>query len=256
MKQVELRPIKTGVIKPGDSLTDAILEGLKREGLKLMDGDVLLIASKAVSAAEGAFVKLSDVSPSLEAKRLAGEVGLDERHVELILKHSEKIYGKVHKAFLTLKNNFLIANAGIDSSNAREGEVVLWPKNPQETAEKIMRELFERTGKRVAVVVVDSRTAPLRRGTVGLALGAAGFRPVKDYRGRRDLFGKPLQITLQNLADDLACAAHLLMGEADEGVPAVLARGAPIELDWGADVNVAFIRPEECLYMRALKKCC
>ncbi|HID17879.1 TPA: cytidine deaminase, partial [Candidatus Bathyarchaeota archaeon] len=162
-------------------------------------------------------------------------------------------YGKVYKAFLTLKNNFLIANAGIDSSNAREGEVALWPKNPQETAEKIMKELSKRTGKRVAVVVVDSRTVPLRRGTIGLALGVAGFRPVKDYRKRKDLFGKPLQITLQNLADDLACAAHLLMGEANEGVPIVLARGAPVELDHDANANVAFIRPEECLYMKVLK---
>ncbi|HID17001.1 TPA: coenzyme F420-0:L-glutamate ligase, partial [Candidatus Bathyarchaeota archaeon] len=93
MKLVELRPIKTKIIAPGDNLTDVILEGLREEGLKLTDGDVLLIASKAVSAAEGMFIKLSDVSPSLEAKRLAKEVTLDERHVELILRHSEKIYG-------------------------------------------------------------------------------------------------------------------------------------------------------------------
>jgi coenzyme F420-0:L-glutamate ligase/coenzyme F420-1:gamma-L-glutamate ligase len=249
-----LIPVRTKLIKKGDDLTSVILSSLRKNGLKLKDKDILLIASKVASIAEGRTVKLKDVTASLKAKEIAKEVDLDEKQVELILMHAEKIYGKVHKALLTLKNGFLIANAGIDKSNCKPDEVVLWPSNPQDSAEKIRKEIFKRTKKRVGIVIVDSRTAPLRWGTIGLALGFSGFHPIKDYRFKKDIFGNTFQITLQNLIDDLACAAHLLMGEAKEKTPIVLARDVPVKFSSKINVNSVFIPPDKCLYMKVLNE--
>jgi coenzyme F420-0:L-glutamate ligase len=249
-----LIPVKTKLIKPSSNLIDVILSSLKKNKLNLKDRDILLIASKVVSIVEGRIIKLKDVSPSLKAKEISKEIDLDERHVELIVKHSEKIYGKVHKALLTLKNNFLIANAGIDKSNCKLDEVTLWPINPQKSAEKIREEILKRTRKCVGVVIVDSRTTPLRWGTIGLALGVAGFHPMKDYRLKKDIFGNTLKITLQNLADDLACAAHLLMGEANEKTPIVLARDVPVKFSGKINADSVFIPPDQCLYMKILNE--
>ena len=250
---MEFTPIKTKIIHPGDELTTAISEGLKDKRIELKDQDILLIASKVVSVAEGRIVKLKDARPSATATALAKQVDLDESQVELILQNAEVVYGKVRKALLTLKDNFLIANAGIDKSNILDGQVILWPRNPQEKAEKIRADILKLTGKHVGVVIVDSRTTPLRHGTCGVALAVAGFHPVKDYRQKKDLFGNPLQITLQNLADDLACGAHILMGEADERTPVVLARNVPVEFASEIDPSMVFIAADNCLYMKALK---
>lgn len=253
---MHLMPIRIDLIKPGDDITDIILAQLKKRRIGLRNKDIMLVASKIVSVAEGRIAKLEDVVPSSEARKLAGETDLDERQVELILREADKVYGKVHRAFLTLKDNFLIANAGMDKSNSRENEVILWPRDPQGAAEKIRKEIRTRTKKNVGVVIVDSRTTPLRNGTTGLALAVAGFNPVKDYRMKRDIFGNPLHITLQNLADDVACAAHLLMGEADERTPVVLARNVPVDFGSRIDPDSAFIQPNKCLYMSVLNKCC
>jgi coenzyme F420-0:L-glutamate ligase len=250
---MEFTPIQTAIIHPGDDLTTAILEGLKDKEIELKDQDILLIASKIVSVAEGRIVELKDVRPSATATALAKQIDLDERQVELILQNADVVYGKVRKALLTLKDNFLIANAGIDKSNSPDGQVILWSINPQEKAEKIRTDILKQTGKHVGIVIVDSRTTPLRHGTSGVALAVAGFKPVKDYRQKKDLFGNSLQITLQNLADDLASGAHVLMGEADERTPVVLARNVPVEFTSEIDHSMAFIAADNCLYMKALK---
>lgn len=250
---MEFTPIQTEIIHQGDDLTTAILEGLKDKSIELKDQDILIIASKVVSVCEGRIIELKDVHPSATAIALAKQVELDERQVELILQNADVVYGKVHKAFLTLKSGFLIANAGIDKSNTIDGQVILWPTNLQEEAETIRGDLLKRTGKHTGVVIMDSRTTPLRQGTSGVALAVAGFKPVKDYRQKKDLFGNSLQITLQNLADDLASGAHILMGEADERTPIVLARNVPVEFASEIDPGSSFIPADKCLYMRALK---
>jgi len=253
---MDLLSIHTKLILPGDDIANIILAELKRLRLKIRNRDIILVTSKIVSVSEGRIAKLENVITSPEARRLGKATDLDERQVQLIIEQADKIYGKVHRAFLTLKDNFLIANAGIDKSNSRNGEVILWPNNPQETANKIQKRIRSRSGKRVGVVIVDSRTTPLRHGTTGLALGVAGFQPVKDYRMKKDIFGNVLRITLQNLADDLASAAHLLMGEADERTPIVLARNVPVEFSSRIKASSAFISPDECLYMKTLNDCC
>ncbi|MEM3536713.1 MAG: coenzyme F420-0:L-glutamate ligase [Candidatus Bathyarchaeia archaeon] len=250
---MRLYAIKTRTIKVGENPTKAILDALKEQNLQLENGDILAITSKIIAYAEGRLVKLGDVKPSIKAKRLAQKFSLQPQFAELIIQESEKIYGGVEKALLTLKSGILTANAGIDNKNAPNDYVVLWPSNPKEWARRIREEVKTKTGKQIAVLIVDSGLAPLRMGTSGLALAVAGFKPVRDRRGDKDIYGKPLVITRHAIADDLASAAHLLMGEAAEKTPAVLIRDAPVDFDDGVygseDMKLPF---KECIFMNAL----
>lgn len=251
---MRLFPIKTDVIKAGDNIVDIILISMERQALHFEDGDVLALPSKILAHAEGRIVKLSEIKPSDKAKKLACEFAIAPELAQLIMQEAEKVYGGVEKAILTLKNGVLTPNAGIDNKNAPENTVVLWPKNSGNWAKKVREEIMHRTGKKVAVLIVDSGLRPLRLGTTGLALAVAGFKPVKDCRGERDIFGKKLAITLHAVADDLASAAHFLMGEAAEKIPAVLIRGAEVDFDdevYGPE-DMA-LPSEQCIFMNSFK---
>jgi len=249
---MRLFAIKTGLLKTGNNLADAILESLKAQQLQLEDDDILALTSKIVAYAQNRLIELSDVKPSLTAKELAQRFSLTPEFAELVLKESGKIYGGVEKAVLTLKNGILTANAGIDNKNAPVDHVALWPTNVKEWTASFRDEVRRRTGKKVAVLVVDSGLAPLRKGTTGLALSVAGFKPVKDERGEKDIYGKQLAITQHAVADDLASATHMLMGEAAEETPVVLIRGAPVEFDDNAYDSADMMMPfKECIFMNA-----
>ncbi|MBS7633491.1 coenzyme F420-0:L-glutamate ligase, partial [Candidatus Bathyarchaeota archaeon] len=213
-KQMRLYPVPTEIIKEEVNLADLVLKALKKQKLALKNNDILALTSKIVAYAEGRLVKLVDVEPSEKARKLAKRFLLQPEFAELILREADKIYGGVEKAVLTLKDNVLVANAGIDSKNAPEGYAVLWPKAPEQIARSVREEIQTRTGKRVAVMIIDSGLIPLRIGTVGLALAVSGFNPIRDHRGKVDIFKKTIKITRHAVADDLASAAHLLMGEA------------------------------------------
>jgi coenzyme F420-0:L-glutamate ligase len=249
---MRLYSVKTGIIKTGDDMVEVILESLREQNLILEDNDILAITSKIIACAEGRVVKLSDVKPSDSAKELAQQFSLQPEFAELILCEADKIYGGVEKAVLTLKNGVLTANAGIDNKNAPKDYVVLWPSDAQKWAMRIREGIKRKTGKHVAVLIVDSGLVPLRKGTVGLALAVAGFKPVKDCRGDKDIYGKPLMITQHAIADNLASAAHLLMGEAAEKTPVVLIKDAPVDFDdnvyGSADMMMPF---EKCIFMSA-----
>jgi len=251
---LKLFPIKTAIIKQGENIVDAVLRSMKKQGLVFDDGDVLALASKVIAYAEKRIVKLREVKPSKEAEELARKFTIPPELAELVMQEADEIYGGVEKAVLTLKDGVLTPNAGIDNKNAPEGTVALWPKNPEKWAKKIREELTRRTGKKVAVLIVDSGLRPLRLGTTGLALAVAGFKPVRDCRGEKDIFGKKLAITLHAVADDLASAAHLLMGETSEKIPAVLIKEAPISIDDGVygSKDMA-LPPEQCIFMSSLK---
>jgi len=253
MISLELHGLRTSIINLGDDLVAIILRALEENHLQLEDNDVLVIATKVVSIVEGRTVSVNRVKVSKQAHILARKYDLEPGCAELAKRESQRIYGGVTRALLTLKNNILVANAGIDHSNVPEGNLVLWPKNAQRSAEEIRVRLFETTGKEVGVAIVDSRTTPLRMGTVGVALAVAGFRPVKDYRKRRDLFGNAMLITRQAVADDLVSAAHLIMGETDESIPVVLVRGAPVDFCEKNDPKSAIIGPNDCMFMKNLK---
>ncbi|MEM2915722.1 MAG: coenzyme F420-0:L-glutamate ligase, partial [Candidatus Bathyarchaeia archaeon] len=166
----------------------------------------------------------------MEAERLAKVYSLEPSFIELVLEESDKVYGGVRRALLTLKNNILIANAGIDHANAPVDCVALWPFDANRTARDVRKRILKLTGKKIGVIITDSRTTPLRMGTIGLALGTAGFDPIIDLRGKPDIYGKKLKITRLAVADSLACAANILMGESNNKTPAVLVRGAPVKI--------------------------
>ena len=249
---MQLFGIHTRLIEPGDKLVDVILDGLRRQRIAVENEDVLVVASKVVATVQRRLVKLSSIEPSKRAREISAKYNLEPSFVEVVLQEAEKVYGGVSRALLTLKNNMLIANAGVDHKNAPVGYVVLWPKNPNESAEEIRKEIFERTGKHVGVQIIDSQVTPLRVGTIGVAIGIAGFHPVKDYRTHKDLYGNSLLITRHALADDVACAAHLIMGEANERTPAVLCRGIPADFSGKIRPNSVIIPAEECLFMNCI----
>jgi coenzyme F420-0:L-glutamate ligase len=255
MKDMRLYAVETRVVKPGDNLVDVILDSLRKQTLKLEDNDVLALASKIVSYSQGRIMKLGDVKPSEKAKKLARKHSLDPEFAELVLREAEKVYGGVEKAILTLKDNIITANAGIDNKNAPVGSAVLWPRDLVEWLKNFRDEINRKTARRIAVVVVDSGLIPLRIGTVGLALATAGFNPIREWRGKGDLYGRPIMITRHAVADDLASAAHLLIGEAAEKTPIVLIKNAPVDFDDNVHGSEEMMMPfRECIFMNTFKK--
>jgi coenzyme F420-0:L-glutamate ligase len=251
---MRLYAVKTRVMNIGEDPVDLILRSLQEQDLQLEDNDILAITSKIIAYAENRVVRLSDVKPSDDAKELAERFSLWPEFAELILRNSDKIYGGVEKAVLTLKNGILTANAGIDNKNAPVGFAVLWPDNIEGWAKRIREEIKRKMGKKVAVLIVDSSLIPLRIGTIGLALAVAGFKPIKDCRRDTDIYGKPLVITRHAVADNLASAAHLLMGEAAEKTPIVLIKDASVDFDDGVYGSADMIMPfKECIFMNALR---
>jgi coenzyme F420-0:L-glutamate ligase len=249
---MQLFRIRTKLIKPGDNLADIILGALDKQKLAIEDRDLLAIASKVVATVEGRLKKLSSVEPSKEAKKLARQYHLEPSFVEVVLQESELIHGGVSKALLTLKNNVWTANAGVDHKNVPKGCVALWPKNSQRSAEKICKEILKRTGKQVGVLIIDSRVTPLRMGTTGVALGIAGFEPLRDYRFEKDLYGNSISITRHAIADDIASAAHLMMGESSEQTPIILIKKAPVKTCEKVNSKSTLIPTEECLFTKLL----
>jgi coenzyme F420-0:L-glutamate ligase/coenzyme F420-1:gamma-L-glutamate ligase len=214
---------------------------------------VLAVASKLASFAEGRIVDLSEVTVSSQARKLAVEWSIDRRLGQLIIDQADQIIGGVQGFLLTITHGILTPNAGIDLKNSPTGHAALWPKDLDRSANKLRKCLESRFHVRLGLILVDSRVTPMRLGTTGLAIGVSGFSPTKDSRGHRDLFGRKVKVTQMALADDLASAAHLLMGEAEERVALVLIRNAPIHLDRGGDSEGAKLERRKCLIGSNLK---
>ncbi len=217
-------------VQPGDNLAELLLDALTKADIVLQNGDVLAIAQKIVSKAEGRMVHLNDIVVSPEAEALATEVLKDPRLVELILQESDEISRKKPGVLVVRhKLGFTSANAGIDRSNVAPGTaddvVLLLPVDPDASAEAIRQSIQDKLGIEVGVVITDSHGRPFRLGTVGVAIGVAGLPALWDRRGEKDLYGYELQHTDVGVADEIAAAAGLLMGQAAEGQPAVLLRG-------------------------------
>jgi len=252
-KTLKLYPVKTKLVECGDDIVEVILQSLNKENIELDDNDVLAVASKILAYAQNRVINLKDVKPSQKAMELAKQFSLQPEFAELILREADKIYGGVEKAVLTLKNEVLTANAGIDNKNAPSNHVVLWPSDTEKWAKNIREEIKKRTGKLVGVIIVDSGLMPLRIGTTGLALAVAGFKPIRDFRDKKDIYGRPIAITRHAVADDLASAAHLLMSETTEKTPIVIIRDAPVDFDNGAYGSADMAMPSnECIFMSSL----
>jgi coenzyme F420-0:L-glutamate ligase/coenzyme F420-1:gamma-L-glutamate ligase len=219
------------LVRPGDDVTALLLDALAASDDALVDGDVLVIAQKIFSKAEDRYVSLSDVKPSPSAEKLALEIDKDPRIVELILSEANEVV-RYRPGVLIVEHRlgFVMANAGIDASNVAEhGEdddrVLLLPLHPDADCARVRAEIRERCGADVAVIMNDSVGRAWRSGTVGIAIGVAGLPAILDIRGEKDLFDRPLMTSIVGIADELAAAASVLQGQADEGAPAVVIRG-------------------------------
>jgi coenzyme F420-0:L-glutamate ligase/coenzyme F420-1:gamma-L-glutamate ligase len=241
---------KIPLIHNGDDLVDILLNSMQVARVALEDGDIIVLAQKIVSKAEGRLVNLSSVIPSKEAIELATRSEKDARLVELILQESKAVL-RVRPGTIIVEHRlgFVCANAGIDHSNVQPGEtspvsedfgslaedwVLLLPKDPDNSALEIRRRIKIATGNRIGVMIIDSHGRAWRLGTIGMAIGLSGLPGLVDKRGWQDLFGYRLKITIVAAADELAAAASLVMGEAAEGTPAVHVRGFPYPLREGS----------------------
>lgn len=222
------------LVEAGDDLVSLVLAGLDRGAWSLEDGDVVVLAQKIVSKAEGRAVRLDEVEPSERAREIAAQVHKDPRLVEVILGEARQVIRtKPGVLIVEDRRGLILANAGVDHSNVaqdpdsadEENTVLLLPEDPDASARRLRAGLEERTGARVGVIITDSLGRPWRLGTVGFAIGVAGFPALLDLRGRPDLFGHALRTTDVGEADQVAAAASLLMGQVNEGRPVVVVRG-------------------------------
>jgi coenzyme F420-0:L-glutamate ligase/coenzyme F420-1:gamma-L-glutamate ligase len=221
------------LVAPGDDVAGLIAAALNTNKLTLNEGDVLVIAQKIISKAEGRYVTLADVEPGEEAIALAAETDKDPRQVELVLRESREVLrSRPGVIIVEHRNGYVHANAGIDKSNIESGaqspRVLLLPEDADRSAANIRQSLAATNGVLPQVIINDSFGRAWRNGTVGVAIGCAGFEPLFNQMGETDLFGNVLEVTEAAVADELAAAASLVMGQAAEGIPVVLVRGAQL----------------------------
>jgi coenzyme F420-0:L-glutamate ligase/coenzyme F420-1:gamma-L-glutamate ligase len=215
------------LITKGDNLAELICSAAKKQNTPIQEKDVLIITHVAVSKAEGSVVNLDEVVASERAKEIARKTGKEPALVEVILRETKEIVRMRLNSLITeTKNGMVCANAGVDRSNV-EGErnIVLLPENADASAQKIRQEITRLTGCDVAVIVSDTQGRPFRMGEMNVAIGVAGIKPIRDRRGEKDLFGYVLRIKQTAVADELASAAELVIGQANEGIPVAIIRG-------------------------------
>ena len=247
-KTVTLTAVKgLPLIEPGDDLGAILIEGIQRAGIAPRDRDVLVIAQKVVSKAEGRYVELRDIVPSPRAIELATNIRKDPRVVEVILSETQEIVRYRKDVFVVAHRlGFVMANAGVDQSNIehRDGNerVLLLPVDPDASCAMLKARMDQAFSADLGIVINDSFGRPWRNGVVGVALGAAGLPSLVSLIGAPDLFGRPMRVTEVALADEIASAASMLMGQGKEGLPLVHARG----LNWDAAPRnaAALVRPK------------
>ena len=215
------------IIKRGDDLAKLICNAAAQQGTPIENGDIIVITHVVVSRAEGNVINLDTVVPSDFAKAFAQKFDKDPALVEVVLRESKNIIrmgdGKI---ISETKHGFICANAGVDRSNVPgERNVVLLPKNPDRSARRIRQKIARLVGKDVAVIISDTHGRPLREGEINVAIGVAGVNPIRDRRGETDLFGYVLRVKRTAVADELASAAELVIGQASEGIPVAIIRG-------------------------------
>jgi coenzyme F420-0:L-glutamate ligase/coenzyme F420-1:gamma-L-glutamate ligase len=226
-REVRILPIAvSGEIRAGESLSARLLGAARGLGLRVQDGDILVVKHKVVSKAEGALVALDGIRPSAASRNWAQRYGLDARVRELAMRESRRIVRRKRNVLITeTKQGFICANSGVDVSNVDGGRhAVLLPSNSDRSAARLRRELKKQLGIDIAVIISDSFGRPWREGLTEVAIGVAGMRPLVDYRGRRDPHGYALHSTVDAVADELACAAGLVCGKL-ASTPACIIRG-------------------------------
>ncbi len=223
--------LELGIIQKGDNVGKRIVTACRQTNLKLVNGDILVVAQTIISRAEGQVVNLGDIVPSSQAETLAKQLGKRPELVEVILKESKQVVRAEQGHLIVETHHGLIcANAGVDSSNVPGNDfVTLLPKDPDNSALLIRKEIQAAFKVDTAIIISDTHGRPFRNGAINVAIGTSGLAPIKDYVGHSDLFGYELRTTSVAVADELASAAELLMGEADEGIAVVIIRGYPYQ---------------------------
>ena len=226
---------------------------IKKNGITLNEGDILVISSKYVSNSQGRILNHDRIKPSEKANELSKKFSINNELSEVIIRESDFIFGGVSGFVIASTDNIMAPNAGIDKSNS-QNELILYPHNPYLVAEQIKRKFFLDYDIHVGIIIVDSRLMPARIGTIGIAIACSGIEPVLDRRGTKDLDGNVLKVTFQAIADNLASIANHKMGEGAETIPLAIIR------DSGAKITDRKISPTEiaiphdqCLYVRGLK---
>jgi len=225
---IQVLPVKgLPMIKKGDNLAQLICRAAENQGIPLQDGDVIVVTHVFVSKAEGQVYNLDEIVPSEFAKAIAKRLDKDPALVEVILQESRAIRRMGRGRLIAeTRHGFVCANAGVDQSNVSGGRIVAaLPKNPDRSARNIRKGIKKLTEKDVAVIVSDTHGRPFRMGEINIAVGVAGINPIRDRRGETDLFGYVMRVKQTAIADELASAAELVIGQTNEGIPVAIVRG-------------------------------
>lgn len=250
--EIKIIPIR-GIpipIKPGDNIAKMVCEAADGQGTPLQNGDVLVVSHKVISKSRGLIYRLSDIKPSREAIELSKSLNKPPELVELILRETNRIV-RFRDGILICetRHGFVCANAGVDVSNVDGGlSAVTLPPNPDEEAARIRESIKKIKGIDVAVIISDTHGRPFRRGQVNVAIGVAGIKPLRDRRGDNDLFGYTLKSKAIAIADEIASAAELVMGQANEGIPAVIVRGLEYQRSDDSSIKELIMTPQEDLF--------
>jgi coenzyme F420-0:L-glutamate ligase / coenzyme F420-1:gamma-L-glutamate ligase len=229
MLKIEIIPIYLNInITAKSKLLNVLLESIENNHQTIKNGDIIVIAQKIISKNEGRSIYLNHIIPSLQSIELGKKINKDPRIVELIIQESRKIIRVFDRTIITeTLHGFICANAGIDQSNVSKSKnrVLLLPKDPDKSAGSLKKEIYEKTRKNVAVLITDTFGRPFRMGQTNVAIGIAGINPLKNYKGKRDMFGKIMKVTEIAIVDEIASAAELVMGKS-EGIPVAIVRNA------------------------------
>jgi len=233
-------------IKEGDDIADLFFKALGRKELELEDGDAIVFTSKIIAKSEGRVIDLFDVEVSNDARRIANEMDKDPRVVQLVLNDAKEVVRAERNIIIVeTKQGFICANAGVDVSNVEEGQAVSLPENPQRSASRLKKEIEERSGKEISVLLADSFGRAFRDGVTGICIAVSGIPAVLDRRGEADRFGKIARITKEAVVDEICAAANLVMGEFREGIPIAIVRGLNIKRDKGEIKDVLLNREDD-----------
>lgn len=234
------------LIKKGDNLGKLIVDAAKKQNTPVQEKDVIIVTHVVVSKSEGNIINLDKVTPSERAKEIAQQTNKDPALVEVVLREAKEVVRIGPNSIITeTYAGTISANSGVDRSNVSgDRNVVPLPKNPDKSAQNIRQEIKQLTGADVAVIVSDTHGRPFRIGEINVAIGVAGFKPIRDRRGEKDLFGYVLRIKQTAIADELSSAAELVIGQANEGIPVAIIRGYNYQQDENATAT-ALTRPKE-----------
>lgn len=247
---IQIIPVRISAdIKPGDDLATIIILGIKESGIEILDGDIIVVAHKIVSKAEGRIVDLADVKISRKARILARTNSKDAKLLEVILQESRRTVRARDGVVITeTRHGFVCANSGVDQSNVQgKSSVVLLPLDPDSSASRIRKKLQEKYHKSVSVIITDTFGRPFRNGQTNVAIGVAGIEPIKSYIGSLDMYGRKLRVTEIAVVDEIASAAELVMGKAEK-IPVAIVRGYISEGSRKSRINSLIRKKEEDLF--------